>query len=177
MMLFTGLSQNFWVNLCGFQLVWWLTILGRDQTQSLILFLLLMHLLLHARAALELRVVLLCGLLGYAVDTCLTFMGVFTFREHVSGAALPPLWLLLLWFGFCATLRQSLSMFIEKLALAAVCGAVAGSLTYLTAAKLGAVMLEYGMVSTGILLAIIWAVLFPVLLWIADNLGESHAAA
>ncbi|MCO4758751.1 MAG: DUF2878 domain-containing protein [Oceanospirillaceae bacterium] len=174
-MFFTGLSQIFWVNLVGFQMVWWLSILGRDHTQSVIFFLLLMHFLLHARPAHEVKVMLVCGVIGYSVDAVLTFAGVFVFYEHGGGVYMPPLWLLLLWFGFSATLRQSLVFFVDKLPLAALCGALAGSLTYVAAANLGAVSFGYSVSLTAYLLAAIWAVLFPLLLWVSELLGESHA--
>jgi len=175
-MFFTGLTQIFWVNLVGFQMVWWLSILGRDSTQSIIVLLLVIHLMLHARPRHELKVVFICGILGYAVDAALTYTGVFVFREHGGGVYLPPLWLLLLWFGFSATLRQSLVFFADKLPLAAVCGAIAGSLTYLAAGNLGAVSFGYSVPATAYLLAAIWAVLFPALLWLSDRLGEFHVA-
>lgn len=173
-MFFTGLTQIFWVNLVGFQMVWWLSILGRDATQSIIFLLLVIHLMLHSRPRHELKVVFACGILGYAIDSALTFAGVFVFQEHGRGVYLPPIWLLLLWFGFAATLRQSLVFFTDKLPLAAACGAVAGSLTYLAAANLGAVSFGYSMQTTAYLLAAIWAILFPVLLWLSDRLGEFH---
>ncbi|MDI3324105.1 DUF2878 domain-containing protein [Pontibacterium granulatum] len=173
-MFFTGLTQIFWVNLVGFQMVWWLSILGRDTTQSIIFLLLVIHLMLHARPRHELKVVIICGILGYAIDTALTYAGVFVFKEHGGGVYLPPLWLLLLWFGFSATLRQSLVFFVDKLPLASVCGAIAGSLTYLAAVNLGAVQLGYSTHTSAYLIAVIWAILFPFLVWLSDRLGEFH---
>lgn len=172
-MFFTGLSQVLWVNVVVFQLLWWLSILGRDHPQSLIFFLLLMHLLLHSRPMAEAKVLLICGVLGYSVDAALTFLGVFIFQEHVDGVYLPPLWLLFLWFGFSATLRQSLVFFADKRFLAAICGALAGSLTYLSAAQLGSVSLGYSVQDTILLLALVWAVLFPVLLRLSELLDKN----
>lgn len=173
-MFFTGLTQTFWVNLVGFQMVWWLSILGRDTTQSIIVLLLAVRFLHHARPRHELKVVFVCGIVGYAVDAALAYAGVFVFQEHGGGVHLPPLWLLLLWFGFSATLRQSLVFFADRLLLGAACGAIAGSLTYLAAAHLGAVNLGYSTLATACLLALIWAVLFPALVWLSDRLGEFH---
>jgi hypothetical protein len=118
---------------------------------------------------------IICSVLGYAVDTALTFVGVFVFYEHGGGVYMPPLWLLLLWMGFSATLRQSLVFFMDKLPLASICGALAGSLTYVAAANLGAVSFGYSVAHTAYLLAVIWAILFPLLLWISELLGETHA--
>ncbi|MCW9052093.1 MAG: DUF2878 domain-containing protein [Motiliproteus sp.] len=131
--MFQGYSQNLWVNLLGFNLIWWLCILYGDKVLLPVSLLLLLHLLLHRTPVIEMMTLFICGGLGFAVDSLLTLAGVFRFE---SSSILPPLWLALLWLSFTATLRQSLRWFRGRYRLAACAGALAGSTTYLAAAQL-----------------------------------------
>jgi hypothetical protein len=162
---FSGLSQRLWVNLLGFNLIWALCIFYGNSLLPLVILLLLLHLLLHRQPALELAIVVGLGSLGYALDSVLTLLGLFRF-ESVQSIA--PLWLLLLWFGFCATLRQSLSFFRSHLLLAALVGAMGGGFAYLAAANFGAVTLGLPALQSGLLIALIWALLFPAFLRISQ---------
>lgn len=158
--MFSGYSQNFWVNLIGFNIAWWSAILLRQDAVVILGLLLTAHIAGHRQPWQEGRALVVCGLLGFMVDLLLTRLGLFRF----AGSEWPPLWLLLLWFCFAATLRQSLCFFRSRLRLAAVCGAVSGSLTYLAAARLGAVTLEASELAMFGGLAVIWLGLFPLLL-------------
>ncbi|MDO6563333.1 DUF2878 domain-containing protein [Amphritea sp. 1_MG-2023] len=153
-------SDNIWLNLLGFQLAWWCAILMTHHSLPILFSLLILHLLFHRQPVIETSVLLLCGLTGFAVDVMLTVIGFFQFEA----SDFPPFWLLLLWFCFSATLRQSLSFFHSRLLLAAVCGGFFGSLTYLTAAHLGVVTLGFPWLSSGLVLMLIWMLLFPLLI-------------
>lgn len=173
--MFSGISQRFWINLLGFQLAWWCAILLREDGLLIMALLLLTHLLLHRQPGQELKAILLCGFTGFAIDLILTRMGLFIFPE----GHWPPVWLLCLWFCFSATLRQSLSYFREHALLASGCGAVAGSLTYLAAARLGAVTFGVSELAMFGMLLVIWMVLFPLLLKLSHSeirevWGDAH---
>ena len=71
-----------------------------------------------------------------------------------------------LWLGFCTTLQHSLRFFYEKPVLAVLFGGICGALTYLLAAHLEAVELAFNQLTSFYILAIIWAILFPALIWI-----------
>ncbi|UTW04331.1 DUF2878 domain-containing protein [Amphritea atlantica] len=159
----SGLSQGFWVNQAGFQLAWWCAILFTGQSLPVLITLLLLHCLCHRQPLNEAYVVIACGLIGFCVDLLLTAVGFFRFES----AATPPLWLLLLWFCFAATLRQSLSFFHNRWVLASVCGGVSGSLAYIAAAKLGAVSIGLSTLPGFLILMFIWMGLFPLQLWLS----------
>lgn len=170
--MFSGVSQKFWINLAGFQVAWWCLILFGNSAATLVTFLLIIHLLLHSKPSAELKVLIICGVVGFAVDTLLTFSQFFIF--YADGSEVPPFWLLLLWFAFSATLRQSLNFFSHRYLLAAVCGSLAGSLTYLAAARLEAVSLGLPLIPAFVVLACRWALLFPLLVWIGDRVGARY---
>ncbi|WP_136679863.1 DUF2878 domain-containing protein [Neptunomonas sp. XY-337] len=169
-----GWSERFWVNAIGFQAVWWGSILLGDTAAFAVLALLALHLAFHSQPIVEARVVIASGVVGFSVDSLLTVAGVFTFPSLIL--SLPPIWLLLLWFAFSATLRNSLSVLRKYRVLASVLGAVAGASTYIAAAKLGAVELSFGYLATFLLLLPVWAVLFPCLLVLTEKLEESYVS-
>lgn len=160
-LLFSGISQRFWVNLLGFNLVWALCVFWGNTYLLPVSVLLLCHLLMHRQPKCELAIILGLGSLGYVIDSGLTLLGLFQF-EHVDARA--PLWLLILWFGFCATLRQSLGFFRNHMGWSVLAGAVGGSFAYLSAASLGAVTLGFPTLQSGLMIAAVWAVLFPLFL-------------
>ncbi len=173
----SGVSEYFWVNLLGFNLLWSLSVFYGDQTLAFVSILLILNIFFHSSPVSEMVIIGLAGAIGYAVDSVLMQQGIFAFGSGLFDASwgLAPAWLLLLWFGFCATLRQSLRFFANHLGLSALVGAVVGSLTYLLASALGAVVFPLSSVVTVLMLAAIWAVLFPLLLWVSRFVGGAYA--
>lgn len=168
---YSGLSDNFWLNLVGFQLIWWSLVLWGNAAVPFALLLLLAHLVLHSSPRKELQLILVAALLGFAADSLLTLSGVFLFSPAYL---LPPLWLLVLWFAFAATLNQTLNWFSRRYRLAALIGGPGGSSTYLAASELGAVSLGPGSLPAVALLTLVWALLFPLLVWLKDRIEVRH---
>lgn len=164
-----SVSWKIWINFISFNLIWALTIFYGNASVIWVLLLLLLHFLLVAKPLVEVPIVLVTATLGYSVDCVLALLGVFVF-EQVQG--ITPVWLVLLWVGFCSTLRHSLSFFSEKYLIASLTGAVAGTLTYFSAAHFDAVALPLSPVVSAAVLASVWALLFPSLLWISAMVGK-----
>ncbi|WP_415903309.1 DUF2878 domain-containing protein [Neptuniibacter sp. QD29_5] len=164
------MSERFWVNAIGFQLVWWLSILYGNDAVIVVSFIICLHLIFHSDPVLETCIVFSLAALGFVVDSVLTLYGVFEF----DNSSFPPFWLLLLWMGFVATLRHSLAFFNNRLLLSALVGAIGGSSTYIAAAKLGAVSLGFSMLSSFLILAAIWLLLFPFLMYFSHRLGARY---
>ncbi len=164
---YSGLSCNFWLNLIGFQLIWWALVLWGNAALPFALALLLAHILLHLSPRREFLLMVLAALLGFAVDSLLTLSGVFLFSPTTMFA---PLWLLVLWLAFAATLNQALGWFSGRYVLAALLGSVGGSSTYLAASELGAVSFGVGTLAAVALLTMIWALLFPLLVLLKDRI-------
>lgn len=169
-----GLSWKIWINFFSFNLIWALSIFSGNASMLWVLLLLLLHFLIITKPVIELLVVLATALLGYSVDCLLTLLGVFKFVQ-VQG--ITPIWLILLWIGFCSTLRHSLNFFSEKYLIASLAGAIAGSFTYLLAAHFGAVELPLSSVISVAVLASVWAALFPALLWLSSALYKALSQA
>ncbi|MGI2169116.1 DUF2878 domain-containing protein [Shewanella sp. MF05960] len=149
------------LNALSFQLVWWAGVLAGNQLVLLSILLILGHFLLSQAPRQDLQLMCLCAVIGMSVDTALTLFGVFVFAQT-------PYWLALLWLAFALSLRYSL-VFFQKVPVfwQALFGGVFGTLSYVAGAEFGAVLLPHGQWVSGIVLLVIWSVLFPVLLLIS----------
>lgn len=149
------LTYGNWLNLALFQSIWFAAILGRESLAWLLVLLVMAHLLLCSDRKIELKVMLLCAGLGSAVDVVLTLTGVFVF--HPAPSLLPiPIWLIILWLGFSATLRHSLSYLLKRPVIAALAAGLAAPLSYFAAMRLGAVGFGFGTSFTLVLIGILW---------------------
>ncbi|MDO6595047.1 DUF2878 domain-containing protein [Neptuniibacter sp. 1_MG-2023] len=164
--MFSGISQNVWVNLIGFNLIWILSVLYKNEAVLVVSIFLLLHLLLHTDPITEAFILVIVTLLGYSLDSVMTLLGVYWFENNSANdlRIFAPLWLALLWLSFAATLRQSLSFFSNKIKLSGIAGGFSGGFSYFAAANLGAVSFPLGDFVTVLMVAVIWAFLFPLLL-------------
>lgn len=159
------IASKRWFNAAWFQLCWFLAVLGNHAMVPVLLLLIALHLALHPSSGKELRMMLIGGSMGLVVDGTLTQLGVFVFSA--PPAFVIPLWLLLLWAAFAATLRNSLSFLRHRPVLTALLGAAAGPLSYVAGMKLGAVSFTLPLPQILILLAAIWAIQLPLLMKLA----------
>jgi hypothetical protein len=149
------------LNALSFQLVWWAGVLAGNQLLLLSILLIIGHFLLSQSPTQDANIMCLCALLGMIVDTLLTWSGLFVFAQT-------PYWLALLWLIFSLSLKYSL-VFFQRIHIIgqALFGGIFGTLSYIAGAEFGAVDLPYGLWVTVGVLAVIWSVLFPVLLFVS----------
>lgn len=117
----------------------------------------------------DLRLFLAVALIGFCVDTVHLRFGVFALIGDPRFPHLCPLWLVALWAMFGTTLRGSLSRLAGHYGVATLLGAVAGPLSYLGGAKLGAVTMHPNRAFSIAALAVGWAVVMPLLVWLAHR--------
>jgi len=162
------LVTKLWFNIVWFQLCWlsavWL------QQPILVAALLSLHLALVANKKQEVVLLILCALPGLLLDSLLTSLGLFQFPSEIT--LLLPSWLILLWLCFCATFNLSLKFFANHLWLSAFAGAIGGSSSYLAGHNLNAVVLGHNLITSTLLLAVIWALLLPLLFNLHKNLRQ-----
>lgn len=153
-----------------FQCGWFACVLGGDSGWLLVVgAVLAIHLLWISSWSREGRVILAVTLLGTVVDTALRTFGVFHFSFP---GPLIPFWLVLLWALLATTLRHCLAWSAQPWWRASVLGAVGGPLSYYAGSQLAGVSFGYGTAPTLIGLALLWALVFPGLHWIARQLGH-----
>lgn len=150
-----------WLQLILFQGLWFIAILGQNEWLIIAMVLLLCHFIFTNSRSHDWRV-LPIALIGIVMDTLLSMLGVFEFSHT-------PYWLALIWIGFVLSLGHSLNWLshLPRLLLIPI-GAIAGTLSYLAGWRLHAVELPLGWVQSSMILALSWAVIFPLLVVLND---------
>lgn len=150
------------VNAVLFQAGWFACVFGAGQPWLLLvpLVVLLVHFLWTSSWAAEGRLVISVMLFGCVLDTFLLNLGVLDFAGN---SLLLPAWMALLWAVMGTTLNHSLRWSASPWWRASLLGAFGGSLSYLGGGKIAGVSFPYGDTPTLILLALIWAGVFPLL--------------
>ena len=132
------------------------------------------HLLLHYRVMPKGELRLIAGVTvgGAIIDQMLFKVGVFNLAGQPG---LAPLWMTCLWPVFATTLMHSFAVLQNRVLLAAACGAVGGSLSYIAGVRLSA--MEFASPLWGpVIVGILWAAVFPLLLQIAARLQDRRDA-
>ena len=164
-----------------FQCAWFAAVLDAAQQRvwlGCLCILLLMgwHLSLSVQPRREVALIACALMVGLVFETVNLHLG---FLRATSGQLLPALpacWLVAMWGLLAMTLNVSLRWLKPHWWLASLLGAVAGPLAYVAGAKLGALVLVQPTAAL-LSLAIGWAVLLPVLVWLSKRFdGVVHHA-
>ena len=129
------------------------------------------HLALARRRAVELRLMLMVGAIGYAVDSAQTALGLLVFAQGQPLPGMAPLWIGALWVLFAATLRYALCWLSGRPLLGALLGALGGPAAFYAGHRLGAVSFHPSPRLSLSVLAVVWAVLLPLLVALATAVG------
>ncbi|RLQ22435.1 DUF2878 family protein [Seongchinamella sediminis] len=136
-----------------------------------------LHMLLMGKGRGEWTFILLMGAVGLLIDQLLFVAAVL--RQDSGGIA--PLWLSALWPVLATTSLHVFSGLRDRVVLAASLGAVGGFLSYRLGVSLSDIAFG-AMPASGIVLALLWALLFPTMLFLARQLelqfarGQAHAS-
>lgn len=153
-----------------FQIGWLACVLGGNSLWLLLaLAVLVIHLRWISSWAQDGRLVLSVVIIGTAVDSVLHGLGVFEFKDL---SPLIPLWLMLLWALFATTLRHCLRWSARPWWLASLLGAAGGALSYGADGRLAGVQFPFGELPTLIGIALLWALLFPLLHQLSRRLAR-----
>ena len=163
----SGSLRTLILNVLLFQVGWFACVLGGTAPWLVfVLGLLAVHVLFVAEQG-EMRFLLAIAAMGSLMDSLLMQSGWMTFPDW-SAQWIPP-WLMLLWLLFASTLRHALRWLYGRWWLAAVLGGLGGSSSYLAGAELGAAELPQGRWLTFLVFTLIWAIIFPLMLWLSQH--------
>ncbi len=109
-------------------------------------------------------------LVGSICDSLLTYWGVFNFAKDNLMLGIIPLWLVILWAGFGATLKHSLNYLFKHLHLFPLFCAAIAPLSYIAGERLGAVSLPLPTLQSYAILAAAWGVVALILQWFDRHL-------
>lgn len=133
--------------------------------------LILLHLLLSSCRKEDILLMALLLTVGGTVDGLLNVLHFFTFTVDT----LPiPLWLAVLWIGLATLPHHSLAWMKNRPLLSALFGAVGGPLAYLAGVRFDAAMFNLPTSLSLSILAVIWAVLWPAVMYAAQKIKPEN---
>ena len=115
----------------------------------------------------ELRLIAWVTGVGFVVETINLATGVFTLAVPSLHPWLCPVWLVLLWTLFATLLRGPFARLSERYWLSALLGALFAAPNYFAGARLGAVTFSDNLVYSFGVLALLWALAMPLMVWLA----------
>ena len=164
------------INFVLFQAGWFIGVLGASYNHTFLaltlsIVILLVHFALIKNRILELKLIIIAGLIGLLFDGALLNFDLIIYNDPGLLYLLTPIWIVMLWMFFAMTLNHSLAWLRQKIYISILFGALGGPLAYIAGEKLGAITL----LSTNsiIILSIGWAFITPVLLIIANRLNRN----
>lgn len=157
------------INFAAFEVGWFACILSAawGHAWAGVLYVLLwvaVHVWMSIDRGVELRLLVLAGLVGYAADSVLVLTGVLGFPEQAVMGWPSTLWMAAMWVNFAMTLNASLGWLRGKYVLGAVFGFIGGPMAYFGGAQFGAVTLAEPLWRSLLLVGIEWAIATPLLL-------------
>lgn len=159
------------INFALFQLTWFSCVLFRSWIGILVaMFSVSVYLIYQDRRLVNLLFVVAVAAIGLCVDSALMGSGMFVFEGH-AGLICPP-WLVAIWATFATTFEPTWTFFSTRLPLAALTSAIAVPLTYYAGARLGAMTFGLPLLESLLTLAVLWAILMPLLLLFYGKLNK-----
>ena len=117
------------------------------------------------------QLLLVSVVLGFIADSGLLQLGLLRFEQPVPWISFAPVWIVTLWAGFALTLNHSMSFFQTRPVWAVLFGLLGGPLAYYFAANIWkAAILTAPPLHVYGALALVWAIMTPLLLKIGLNL-------
>jgi len=165
----TGGSVSLWTDILLFKITWIALVLFQDRGVIPALVLIGMKVLCWPatpRMLVQSMIVLLSGI---GMDLVLSAVGLFNFGE-----TLLPIWLAVLWLAFALTMPRGFALIGRWNPLwQSLCGIFAGLAGYFAGYLAGAVVFDYSLPNTAVIIALCWAVFVPLQFYISRKLPGS----
>ncbi|MFT5698285.1 MAG: hypothetical protein ACI8ZB_001139 [Desulforhopalus sp.] len=149
-------------NVIIYQTIWLFAVLGGDNYAYLGLLLLIVHLMFSPVRGDDLRMMGFLLFTGLLVDGTLHQIGFISFTE--TGFPIPH-WLMIIWLGLAITPHHSLAWLKNRPLLSLFFGALGGPAAYWAGSRLGAATFNWGLLPSLLILALIWAFLWPAVMY------------
>lgn len=166
-------------NLLSFQLVWMATVAGAAHglwwagPVAVALFA-AWQLPLSPVPRADLALMGIAAIAGFVIDSALVLSGLLSFHTSVPWDFAAPVWIVALWVSFALTLNHSLESLKRRPLLAMLLGLLGGPLAYWAAARVwAAVDLNGSALLALAVIGLVWALLTPLLLGLADRLKHT----
>jgi len=159
-----------------FQLAWFAAVIGGARGLPLLgscpaIVVVAIHLYLHRRQwKQEALLILGVTVLGVIVEPGFIALRVLHYEGISGDVALPPIWIVALWFAFGTLPDGSLAWLSGRMWLQMLLGAVFGPLSYMAGAKLGAATIGDPATISLAIIGFGWALAMALIFRLADRL-------
>lgn len=150
-------------NIALYQIVWFLCVLGGTSGGLMALPLVLLHLFFSKKRLADLKIMVLLLIAGMLIDGTLLATGFFSFTSDTGWPI--PLWLAVIWLALATLPHHSLAWMQGRYLLCALFGGLGGPLAYWAGERLGAMQFHLPLFSSLMILAGIWMVLWPLVMY------------
>ena len=163
-------------NILGFYLCWWLSIYGANSENyflgiSVLLFYMVVHFIFISYNYIEYYYIFICFILGFSIDTILLNFNYIHYKGYLSEHfKLAPFWVVCLWVSFGLSIFHSFSFLRKKYLYTMILGMISGPLIYYSCSRLEIISFSVNQKNILIGISILWSVLLPVYVFIADFL-------
>ena len=129
-----------------------------------------LHLMLAASWKNEALLMLAACLLGVVIDSIQQALGLFTFTRDPVWPVWLPLWVFVIWAQFATLFHYALHWLSGRYFLAAFFGLIGGPFAYWSGIRIGAASFGDNPSLTVVTLAVVWALVTPLLCRLSDAL-------
>jgi hypothetical protein len=162
-----GLAFNF----ISFQIGWFACVIGAAKGYPLLAtavasLIIVLHLCRVNNVYSELSLIISAVVIGIIWESLLVASDWLSYSNSID-AFFAPIWLVAMWALFATTINVSMAWLKNRWLLASSMGAIFGPLAFIAGEKLGAVQFIDRSLAL-LALAVGWACLMPMLLWLAD---------
>lgn len=169
------------VNFLAFQAGWFACVLGTANGNywlgpMAITGVFVINLYLTGEYLREILIALFFITVGFAVDTQLTFFGVYTPLENFLPSPFSPPWLMAMWLNLATIFNVSLKWMHGKYRLAALLGGLGGPLSYYGGGSLGALTYHDPLVFNLLVSGAVWAAITPLFLFTVSKINKQFAS-
>ena len=160
------------VNITLYQVGWFCCVLGAAWGYPVsgglaALALTFLHVILARDRQAEIKLMLAAMAIGIVVDSGQQALGIFTFKTDPAWPLWLPLWVFVIWAQFATLFHFALNWLQKRYLLTAVFGGIGGPLAYYAGVRLGAATFPADITMSIASLAICWAIVTPLLVYLA----------
>ena len=160
------------INVLIYQIVWFLCVFKGDAGAFFSLVLLIGHLLWSPLRKADLQMMLILLLAGLVIDGTISYAGLISYR--VDGVPI-PFWLAVIWLALAILPNHSLRWLKGRPLLSSLFAALGGPLAYWAGVKAGSAFFNTTLFTSVALLAIVWALFWPLAMAIANGIAPRDA--
>jgi Protein of unknown function (DUF2878) len=169
------------INVAVFYVAWFAAVLAAARGWALeatlaSIAVVVIHLMLESNRRRELAVIAMAGLAGIIVETTMVQSGLAVYAAEGPVPGFAPAWLVGMWMAFGTMFNVSLNWMKSRLWLAVLFAAIGGPVSYYAGMKMGGMTIAEPLWTSLGLLAVMWAIAFPLLLVYARRHDAAVAA-